>query len=427
MQLPEFCLQMGYQQETQTLLESIWEPVQSEFNPENPFPVSLQSILKFFPCTRLPEKYLGDLKEVCRILQTNEAAKRWAFLLHFGFFRAKPQFSKLTALPPPEKIFGDLAGMAQFAVALSAYPLIGETYRKLNVPEACLFDLPQNLGASLDLYARAHHGQPGYSLRQMQWMNLYIQGNMFRIGRLEYLIHPCPDWVPAVYRNKRNKRILLLCRDRWTFNADKQRISGDTPSPGGFITRLFEKDNHINGVPIDPRGNVFSSQTIKLDLKTWNPLLSPWDMVPSIHIPPGGGLTPALAKESLLMARDFFRNVFMQDIRLFACCSWILNPDWEKMLPDSNMADFIRQSYAAPPLPGDQKAGLFFVFGKDSGDFHNYPADTSLEKAFHQILDSGQLLRSGIALFPAEHLELYGNQYYREQNMQRIFNRLKKQ
>ena len=98
---------------------------------------------------------------------------------------------------------------------------------------------------------------------------------------------------------------------------------------------------------------------------------------------------------------------------MFCCSSWILNPDWETELPDSNMAKFIRTGWLVPATPWN-KAGLFFVFGKDDVDLENLPETNSLYRAFRSLKKQGRDLRPGSIFFMAEDLDDLCENFYRE-------------
>ena len=125
-------------------------------------------------------------------------------------------------------------------------------------------------------------------------------------------------------------------------------------------------------------------------------------------------MTPEKIIDSLQQAKVFFRKYFNRDIRMFCCSSWILNPDWETELPDSNMAFFIRLGWAVPAIPWD-KAGLFFVFGTDEVDFETVPESNSLYRAFRNLNRQGRKLRPGSTFFMAEDLDKLHENYYREE------------
>ena len=108
----------------------------------------------------------------------------------------------------------------------------------------------------------------------------------------------------------------------------------------------------------------------------------------------------------------FFRKQFHKEIQLFVCESWILNPDWITELPDSNLTRLMREVYLFP-IQETERAGLFFVYGRDDGDLSSYPADNSLHRAFRHLIDTGHPLREGGMFFLTADLPRFGTGTYR--------------
>ena len=119
-----------------------------------------------------------------------------------------------------------------------------------------------------------------------------------------------------------------------------------------------------------------------------------------------------LAGESLREAVSFFRTCFHREITGFCCESWILNPDWMTELPDSNLTRLMREVYLFP-IQETERAGLFFVYGRDDGDLSSYPADNSLRRAFRHLVDTGHPLREGGMFLLTADLPRFGTGTYR--------------
>ena len=137
-----------------------------------------------------------------------------------------------------------------------------------------------------------------------------------------------------------------------------------------------------------------------------------WDLVPGIHIPGGGGMKRVLIEDSLRKARDFFPKYFKRRVAGFSCFTWIFNPDFEEELPNSNLADFMREVYLFP-FKSVGVEGLQFVFGKSSKDWSDFPADNSLRLAFHRLREAGKRLKAGGMFIDAATIDSFGTQKYR--------------
>ena len=413
MTIDDFCAAMGFGHGEKHLLEEIWDEVLNTAPQGVPEFMTMDFCRKYYPVTGGDLKHLERMEEVCRIAGRTPEAALYAWLLHYGLFLRKMQ-ANLRNLPLPEKIFGENAGIFQLMVAVSAVPLIEKTLERMKIPLSYASDIAKWIGGTIGIFETGNSGLPGHSLLQTSWIRNYIDGRLFRIGRFEFLMHEYPPWMPAVYRNRKDGSLMVFCRDGWRFLPDGSRPKAGTPDSEVVFTRLKILDNHVTGTPVTPRGRVLLGRKVTIDLAEWEGICQPWELAPSIHIPAGGGMKPELAKESLIAAKEFFRRYFKQDVKIFICHSWILNPDWETELPDSNLAKFMREGYMTPGLETDGRDGVFFIFGRaDDVDPLACPAVTSMQKAFHRILRSGRRLRSGTLFFLTDRLDRFGTQYYR--------------
>lgn len=298
-------------------------------------------------------------------------------------------------------------------VATAAIPMIEATHRRYGIPEHYAADSASWIGGSSLLFNQSHGNLPGFLLNQIRWLRCSIDGTLFRIGRLEFKMTTVPSHVPAIYRNAEG-RTLLLCGDGWFLNKDGLRVRMDSPD-AAFKTTLDHIDGSVTGTPISPLGVALPGKTVTLSDSEWKPLISPWETILEIHIPGGGGMTPERLRDSLNQALAFFRSFFHKEIRLFTCNSWILNPEWEKRLPESNIAAFLREGYLYPHEIGDGRDGLFFLFGRMDGDPLSYPADNSMRRAMLDVLREGGILKRGGMVLPAADLKFFGTQHYRKQ------------
>ena len=97
---------------------------------------------------------------------------------------------------------------------------------------------------------------------------------------------------------------------------------------------------------------------------------------------------------------------------MFSCISWVLNAEWEREMPDSNIARFQRMMYMTPGTSSGVD-GLFFVYGTNTPDWQNFPAENSLQKAFHRLHERRGVVRSGAMFVMTEDLDKLEENYYR--------------
>ena len=409
-----FSRKIGFSKVFSETLEPHWQKLWANSSDEVPFFMKEEFYTRYYPLccgTVSPEKVYPLMEEVCRVVRSEPAAARYASMLHYAFYHANP-IIKLP-WPSPTELFGRNTGIFQLMVALSSFPLIKKKHRELNLPEKYFADTCQWLGGTMGIYAAAHDGLPGHTLSQAYWFRYHIDGKLFRIGRLEYLAKPWDPDFPAVYRNRTDGSLAVLCRDGWAFDKDGFRVD-PSASESEFTASLKTFNGKMTGMPVTPCGKPVREREITLDLAEWEPLCTPWESVLTVHIPGGGGLTTEAVRGSLIEAIKFYHDYLHEDVKVFTCSSWILNPVWEKELPESNMAVMQRNVYMTPARPPCGKPGVFFVYGDEECDPGSRPRTTRLHQAFCRILDRGEPLRSGLMFIPASEVEFYGTEYFRK-------------
>jgi hypothetical protein len=186
-----------------------------------------------------------------------------------------------------------------------------------------------------------------------------------------------------------------------------------TAKNGSLMTEIQENSGTVTGTLISPYGHALPDLKVSFLLAQWEKILGPGDFAPGVHIPGGGRMSLDVCGKSLKQADDFYRKYFPEKkVKAFVCVSWIFNTQFESELPESNIANLMRQVYLFP-CRSNGKDGGFFIFGKDSGDISRYPTDNSVRNAMLNILDSGRRLRSGGMFILPEHLDRFGEEYYR--------------
>ena len=347
-------------------------------------------------------------------IRADERLQKLCHLIHYLWYSGQEDIPGYTSpLPKPDTLLGDQSGLVNFLIALSAYPLWREAYAKLGVPatyaDACL----QYFDGAVDEYRSGHNGVYGLAASKLNWIRFYVRGKLFRLGRFEYMLQEPLASLPAVYRDQTNGRLVALCRPDWRLRPDGLlQWRDEDPAAARLVTRLENSSTSVKGTPIDPRGFALVNQTLELDRKRYAPLFAPWDLVPGLHIPGGGGMTPDLCADSFRQAKAFFRRYFQRDIPAVSCFSWIFNPDFEAELPESNLARLMREVYLFP-YPSSGVEGLQFVFGRSDAEWSAYPRDNSLRQAFHRIRESGRRLKAGGMIIDEQGIRNYGTQHYR--------------
>ena len=192
--------------EVKTILEETgWEESFNTFQ-GNPIFMTLHFQELYYPKIKSRIDAMPAIKKIADISADDPDVQLLAWHLHRSLFlTGKATYSH--QLPLPEKKFGEYAGVFFLMIAISAIPLIEKTTQRLGLPEKYAEDSATWLGGTVSIFAAAHKGLPGHDIRQTPWLKHTIDGELFRIGRLEFWAKTLPSYVPAIYRDTKGNVI----------------------------------------------------------------------------------------------------------------------------------------------------------------------------------------------------------------------------
>lgn len=165
---------------------------------------------------------------------------------------------------------------------------------------------------------------------------------------------------------------------------------------GSFVAwwfpRFFDLSRFAMGrlqFEIDPSNRVYEKNGIKLGYG---------DFVINVHIPSSGKLYIEDCMESFAMAEKFYADYFPDGVAKFTCHSWLLSKLHEKYLPaDGGIRKFADLFDVVEDDPNPKGSNLWRIFGKDyNGSTEDFPAETSLQRAYLKLLADGNITSSGL-------------------------------
>lgn len=402
---------MGLGDEAEHLLKTHWEKILETWQGKLPEFVSEAYIKKYLPFLQIPddeEEIMVRARRIIQMCSENEVYSLHMFVLSYGAFVLKLQLNPALQ----SKVWGEDEGIVSLIASLSSAPMIAENCRKRGIPEHYAADALQWIGGTVGIYKLAHDGVPGHTLSQLYWLHHHIDGELYRIGRFEYLLHRLPEWMPLVFRNDEGVLAILaapgLKLDARGLVTLKNEVRESFIEEDGFF---------ISGIPCNAEGFARVNETLTIDRREFKPVCAPWDLVPSIHIPGGQRMRWEDALNSMKEAKDFFKRYLKREIPMIICGSWILNPAIEKFAPQGNMARFRKEVCCTPMIRwgAEGRDGMFFVFGRGDVDPTELPAANSVQKILQEIFKEEGTLRTGGMFVLSEDLEKLGNMYYRTQ------------
>ena len=303
----------------------------------------------------------------------------------------------------------EYSGMFSLMIAAGIYPYLKKAHGALHIPEKYTLDTLSWIGGTTLAYAEANNGIPGREAG-WGWMTYYVTPNLFRIGRLEYWMHTIPDWLPLIYTNDQGD-LKVLCRDGWKFRADGRLADPDDEVVNtAYIHNTAET---ITGIRCNAAALPDFVHPVTLKKSEWHCAVSPWDLCPSLHIPACGRMPFEEILASMKEAVGFFNTYFNKHVPLFCCNSWILNPGWEIIAPDSNMVRFRKECYATPTASG-KLTGMGFLFGRRDVPPDELPIHNRAQQMFVEGYRR-KLLGAGSVFVMTADLDKLGNEYYRRE------------
>lgn len=116
----------------------------------------------------------------------------------------------------------------------------------------------------------------------------------------------------------------------------------------------------------------------------------PGEWILSVHIPEGGGLSPAAVDTSFTQAVEFFTRHFPdRPVRSAECISWLLDPELARRVPGSNMAAFAGR-FTLDRTSASPTDAVYFTFRQRGLDgLDRLPRDSSLQRAVLEHIDDG--------------------------------------
>lgn len=305
-------------------------------------------------------------------------------------------------------------GVFYLLIILQAVPDMVANYRAQGVNDDIIRDTLGAIGLRSENH-RVAYGEPGTLVKQTSWNRLYVDGAIYKLGRFEYKLIPMYDSI-EVYRNRKSGLVTAVIKRPTKFAADGFVDSdGSAEAVGEGWNSVYDLSaEQLIATPVSPYGFALKNPATLL-LAEWERVLGEENLIIDMHIPPGGRMSPELCRESFALALDFFADKFPnKPSPAIYCRSWIFNTQFERLLPQSNMAKLMRELYLFPAFSSGRD-GIFFVFCREYDDLSEAPRDTSLQRALLGILESGDKLRSSGMFFLRDDMNKFGTACYRNQ------------
>jgi hypothetical protein len=311
---------------------------------------------------------------------------------------------------------GNDAGIFNVLLLLSGTPHMQEAHRRRGIPPDIVRDTVLDLKLQLELedYTK-QHGRLGVSLRILNWLMNHWRGELYRLGRLQFIPANFVGKVRA-FRHRTEGTVIALCEPGARYRADGQfnGTAGVFDPEGAWVSTLDIGSKEIIGNPVSVRGCALKEK-IRLRASEWRQILGRRDPTLDVHIAAGSPMTFDACGDSIRQALEFFPKYFPdKPFVALACYSWILDSQFEELLPPtSNLVRFMREVYLFP-IHDDGLRVFTEVFGGVPQDIRTVPRNTTMQRAFAEHVErGGHFHGGGCLLFPEDFR--WGAQHYRNQ------------
>jgi hypothetical protein len=344
---------------------------------------------------RLPNDKLALVQETAAFIANDANLVRLAWLWHYILF-LQPDYKgeRVGSWPMPASFGPAIAAMFPAVVLLSGTTRLKEIYSIRNIPSTIVLDTMWDVNNSMNLYEE-RNGIPGLGTSFLGWLMNHYNGELYRLGRLQFGIRTFGHHLQA-FRNRTDNRIIALSAPGITYRRDGL-VDGtnDIYDPDNkWTAELSVTELLITGSPISSEGYA-SQKTVTLYKSEWEPFLSPGDYVYDAHIPADGKLTQELYNDSYERAIDFFGTYFPEKaFKAYTCFSWLLDPQLSMLLPGSSNIVQFQRDYHLFPIGGGDDSFFNFLFKCNKCPVDQLPELSTMQKTIKNYMLAGGHMRA---------------------------------
>ena len=367
--------------------------------------------------TCLTDEMAAPVLSAAKRVAADGALRALAWYFHYRLFlcSSKPGAGRWPLLT---EALGPDAGGFNTLLLLSGMEQMRATHRRRGIPADVVRDtvLDLRLCTETEDYTRDHDVY-GISPRILGWLILHWRGELYRLGRLQFLIARSHARLRA-FRHRETGVVVALSEPGIIYRADGQvdGAGGVYDPEGSWVSALQRTADENVGHPIHPTGYAVR-EPVHLRAADWTQVLAPEDPVLDMHIAAGEPMDFDRCGESIARALEFFPAHFPEHrFVAFTCSSWILDHQFESLLPPaSNLVRFQQEVYLFP-LGGGGEGVTVTVFGRKPGERDDLPQETTMQRAFAQHWRRGGHFRSAGCFLMVEDFD-WGSRVYRRQEL----------
>lgn len=411
-----------------------WPASQAAFNPGKLLFLSPDFVANTCRTLGMSAEVRDALLRALALFEQRPVLRRLAWHCHTLLFPPKADLPmarptpgnnlRLSEWPEVPREQGEPATLLYAFIILSGVPALRQQHHDRGISESITVDTLSDIELWIKEY-RTRYGMLGFDA--VGWLFNHLSGRLYKLGRLQFNFEFW-DHDFHVFRNRQTRQVLMLAGDHYPFRADGQFMAlqapfstadGATDAISSWVSVFREvRPGVIQGNPVSPNGHVLPN-VVELSLAEWELIFRRGDPALGVHIPATGPMPHEECGDSFRQACRFFPAHFPdRPWRAFTGNSWLLDPQFERRLPESsNIARFLKEMYLFPIPKANASQHFERVFGKQ---YENLPPErideapqtTSLQRVLVQHVKAGGRWRGGGGVLFPEDLD-WGAQVYR--------------
>jgi len=395
------------------IFDKDWD--KSEALLDTPYFLTEKYIIENAKLTGLDDASIASIVKTAKKVNVSPMLKRLFIHAHYLLFICLDSPDDIAInFPDMQNVLNDEGFTYNLLLTLSGMDISKKYFKNLGIPA----DVASGAFKDISLWVshfRNNFGYIGLNPEMLNWERGLMRGTLFRLGRLQFNIRPFTGNI-LVFKNKKTNQVQALVKKGIDIN-----------SLGLFdgVNEIFDKEawksdmlrdkQQVSGNPVTPQGNVLH-KTICLKFSEWDEVLVPKDPILEIHIPAGESLNIQNCVNSINYSIKFFAKYFPEKTyKGWACYSWLLDNQYEKILPKSaNILKFMQEFYLFP-IDASGEDSYKRIFGENGikNGIINAPRKSSMQRSVAEFIENGGKLRAGGGFFLKNDLP-WGKQVYRQ-------------
>ena len=283
--------------------------------------------------------------------------------------------------------FKEFGPLYPLVLVYCLYPYVVTLYSRLGILESIRKATLSDIAIWVKTYEEQNSGNTG--LDRYGWICRHLCAKVFRLGRLQFE-QGFFEFPYSIYHDTGLLKYRMFAQEGIVCSPDGFMDIGDNSDTESRSTTCSSSHNQLLAHEVDHKTGRISSEVVSVSGSDLKQSCSSGDPVLFVHIPEGEPLTPSLVDDSFSLALSMFNPA------LFACVSWLLDPELSKLLPsDGNICHFMNRFLKFPvsfSLP--QIYERVFGFGATRADILTWECTTSLQRKVQSHIRNGGVFRT---------------------------------